>query len=199
MRKTQFATALLAASLLAIGLVPTTARATTLDISLGDQSANFELLLRSASLGVGGTNAGIGLFFNEDDDFVVHGRWLGVNARPTPTSALSFTAGVKAYFGELGEVDESLSGVAVGGGVSLLRPSPTMPLSFGVEGYYAPQITSFGDAESILEVSLRLEVDLMPTTRAYVGYRLMEAEFENSSETVELDGAVHFGVRMDLD
>jgi len=199
MRKTQFATALFATSLFATALVPVSARASTLDISLGDKSANFELLMRSASLGVGGTNAGFGLFFNENDDVVLHARWLGVNARPTPTSALSFTAGVKAYFGELDEVDESLGGVAVGGGVSLLRPSPSMPLSLGVEAYYAPQITSFGDAESILEVGVRLEVDLMPTTRAYIGYRLLETEYTGVSDTVELDDAVHFGVRMDLD
>lgn len=191
MRKSLLGAALLAA--IATG----SAHASSLDISLGDESANIMLMMEGANLSLGGADVGAGVFFNENDDIVLHANWLGVNARAAQNQPYSIAAGAKLYMGELDAADESLGGIGVGGRVALVRPHPTMPMSFGVEAYYAPNITSFGDAENILELNVRFELDITPSTKVYAGYRLLEAEFEGTGD-VELDDSVHFGVRIPL-
>jgi hypothetical protein len=64
-----------------------------------------------------------------------------------------------------------------------------------LEGFYAPDITSFGGTESVGEVSLRYEVQVVPNTLGYVGYRKLDVGLDGHSD-VELDDNVHMGIRL---
>jgi hypothetical protein len=183
----------------------TAAQARGLDISLGNDTAQINYLAQSDSqIGIGGTEFGGGVLFNENDDVVfnfgvlVTGNSLGQNR------SLQLGAGARAYLGKL-DCDDSINvgcdddndtvaAVAIGGKAAYIFPSRT-PISLSLEAYLAPDVTSFGDNEDFLEVTLRFELEVAPTTRFFVGYRNMEVELEDLPRDYEIDDSAHLGVR----
>lgn len=63
------------------------------------------------------------------------------------------------------------------------------------EGYAAPSVTSFSDTERFYEAMARFEVEVVPSTRGYVGYRWMETRLEDVGK-YKLDDAFHVGIRI---
>jgi hypothetical protein len=190
-----------------LGLTAATAQARGLDISLGSDTAQINYLAQSDSqIGIGGTEFGGGVLFNESDDVIfnmgvlVTGNSLGQNR------SLQLGAGARAYAGKLdcddndivGNVDcsgnDTVAAIGIGGKVAYIFPSRT-PISLSLEAYLAPNVTSFGDHEDFLEVTLRFELEVAPTTRFFVGYRNMEIELEDLGEDYEIDDSGHLGVR----
>jgi hypothetical protein len=167
-----------------------------LDFNLGGDSAEIRYLFSSdAQIGVGGTDIGAGLYFNENDDYVFTGSLLVVGNSTGRNRALQLGAGVKAYAGTLERSGEDTVGaIGVGGRVAYIFPSMT-PMAVTTELYYAPNITSFGDNDRFYEVLVRFEIEVAPTTRFYVGYRQMEARLELENVDYELDASAHLGVR----
>ena len=53
------------------------------------------------------------------------------------------------------------------------------------------------DAESLTELVLRYEFEIVPSTRAYVGYRLLEVDFDEVDDA-EFDDEFHLGIRFNL-
>lgn len=188
--------------LILIGIMPiisatlNAAHAAGLDISLGNETAQFVYMFDSDSqIGIGGADLGAGVFFNEQDDYLFNFSVLVMGHSAGRNRALQFGAGAKAYAGELDiPVQDSVGAVAVGGKISYIFPA-SMPMALSAELFYAPDITSFGDNESLTEFLLRLEVEVAPTTRFYVGYRSLETEFENTNIEYELDDNGHVGIR----
>jgi hypothetical protein len=168
------------------------------DVRLGDEAAQFEYLFdNDAQIGIGGTDVSAALFFNENDDIaltvgaIVTGNSTGKNR------ALQFGAGVSAYGAELDTAvgaDETIASLAIGGRASYIFPSST-PMAVSLEVFYAPDITSFGDNEDLLDAQIRFELEVAPSTRIYVGYRKLEAELETSGVEYQLDDSGHLGLR----
>lgn len=183
---------LAAASLIAFGPM---AQAQGLDVSLSDNTANFVYLTDSGSLGYGGADVGFGLFFNESDDYLGTANLL-VTSHPSSGRNVQLGVGTKAYAGEIDAFDEFAAAVAIGGMVRYVIPSET-PMGLALEGYVAPSVTSFSDTDSIHEVMARFEVEVMPSTRGYVGYRFLEAELDDFGEA-DLDDELHVGIRINF-
>lgn len=188
--------------LIRVGIIPVActtlnaAHAAGLDISLGDETAQFVYMFDSDSqIGIGGADVGAGVFFNEQDDYLLNFSVLVMGHSAGRNRALQLGAGAKAYVGELDiPVQEDVGAVGVGGKISYIFPA-SMPMALSAELFYAPDITSFGDNESLTELLIRLEIEVAPTTRFYFGYRNLETEFENSGIDYELDDNGHVGVR----
>jgi hypothetical protein len=191
----------------------TTAQARGLDISLGNDTAQINYLAKSDSqIGIGGTEFGGGVLFNEDDDAIFNFGVLVTGNSVGQNRALQLGAGARAYFGKLGNLDcedhggdadcdanddpdnDAVAAVAIGGKVAYIFPSRT-PISLSLEAYLAPDVTSFGDNEDFLEVTVRFELEVAPTTRFFVGYRNMEVEMEDFSRDYDVDESAHLGVR----
>lgn len=173
------------------------AHAAGLDISLGDETAQFVYMFDSDSqIGIGGADLGAGFFFNEQDDYLLNFSMLVMGHSAGRNRSLQLGAGAKAYAGELDDfpAQEDVAAVAVGGKISYIFPA-SMPMALSAELFYAPDITSFGDNESLTDLLIRLEIEVAPTTRFYIGYRNLETEFENSNVDYELDDNGHVGVR----
>ncbi len=174
-------------------LSASTAHAAGIDISLADETAHLQYLTDSGSLGYGGADVGVGVFFNEADDVLGTGNLL-VTSNPGRSNNLQFGIGAKAYGGNVDRTDETVGAIAIGGLLRYLIPSQT-PMAVALEGYGAPSITSFGDTEDLREVMARFEVEVMPSTRGYIGYRFLEPDLDNGGE-VELDDNFHVGIRI---
>lgn len=185
-------------ALLSAVLLPVTSvHAAGLDIRLADDAAQFEYLFDSDSqIGIGGADVGAAFFFNEADDVALSFGALVTGASLGSNRAVQLGAGARLYGARLDwDVEQDTIGaVAVGGKISFIFPSRT-PMALTGELFYAPEITSFGDNEDLMDLQLRFELEVAPATRFYVGYRILETELEDTDFEYELDDSGHVGVR----
>ncbi len=184
------------AALLGLFVVSNQAQATGLDLRLADETAEIIYLTESSTFGYGGADVGIGLLFNEEDDYMfsasamITGHGAG-NNRP-----LQFGAGVKLVFASLDNPDEEAGALAIGGQIRYVIPSST-PVAFLVEGFIAPEITSFSEADQYTEYRVAFELEVTPSTRAYIGYRNIEFDLDRLGD-YEVDDEAHLGVRIEF-
>lgn len=198
----------LAGLILLIG--STSVWASGLDLSLSNETANLTFILNPDPLfsgpqgqGVeGGSEVALGAFITEDGANILHATLLARGYRQSVHSQYQISAGMKFIGGEI-RVGDSLAGTqstetvgALGLGFQaglLLRQSPYNPIELSIEGFYAPSITSFTDAERYSEVTARLQIEVMPRARVFFGYRRLRFD-TNDFDNVRLDRSAHFGM-----
>ncbi|WP_412851726.1 YfaZ family outer membrane protein [Ectothiorhodospira shaposhnikovii] len=181
---------LLAAACL-MGMAPM-ASAHTLDIYLSKETAQFNFITDSSAVGFGGADLFFGLFFNEDSDYMLT-TGMHVRGVPAGEQPLTFGVGGKLYFGFIDEPDDKFQALGLGGEVRYTIPANT-PMYFALEAYYAPPITSFGDADDLWDVSLRYELEVTPGAAGFIGYRRIETDLDYK-KNYKLDDNIHFGIR----
>lgn len=179
-----------------------------LDIALSNDTANISVTLsqdplvrQNSRYRDGGAEIAVGGFISEAGDNVLHLTFMARGIQQTMTSQYNISAGMKLLGGEI-EVgtpiagvteSESVGALALGFQAGLVIPSSYNPVELSFEGFYAPSITSFSDAERYGELTARLQVEIMPRARAYIGYRRMLFD-TNDAENVRLDHNAHFGL-----
>ena len=182
------------------------AQATGLDFALSNETANIALLLNPPYQfnDGGGSELAIGGFISEQGDKLAHASLMARGYRQSNGTQYNLGAGMKAVVGdiaipELGtspETDESVGAVALGFQFGmLLASSQHNPIELSFEGFLAPSITSFADAERYSEIGARLQIDVIPQARAYIGYRRMRFD-TNDFDDVRLDRSVHLGIKL---
>jgi hypothetical protein len=171
-----------------------------LDLKLSSETAEVTFLTQNATFGYGGADIGIGLFINENDDFLVNGSIVVSGSGTGDVRALHFGVGGKAYGGRLdlgttnpNTSDPSGGAIAVGGHLRYVFPSST-PIAILAEGFWAPSVTSFSDFDGLIEYRFALELEVTPSARAYIGYRVLEVELDTGFK-YKLDDNAHIGVR----
>ena len=182
------------------------AEASGLDLALSNETANLSVLLNPYPLnGGGGSELALGGFISEAGDNILHATLMARGYRQSATSQYNLAAGVKLVGGQV-EIDEnrviddedneSVGALALGMQAGLLLASSQYnPMEVSFEGFYAPSITSFSDAESYSEVAARFQIEVIPQARAYVGYRRMRFD-TNDYNNVRLDRSVHVGLKI---
>ena len=168
------------------------ADAAGLDISLSNETANIVYLIDSGSLGYGGADIGFGFFYTESDDYMLTANVMVVGTLGERRD-LQFGVGAKAYAADL-DIDEEVLAIGIGGQGRYVFQTRT-PIGLVLEAYAAPGITSFGETESAREVNLRVEIEVLPSTRGYIGYRYLAFDLENIDD-VEVDDHAHLGIRL---
>src|SRR5680860_398164 len=139
-------------------------------------------------LGTSNSDAMAAVFYNEDNDVMLNG---GVMAYGQPPGQLpfSFGAGVKAYAFSLDDADETVAAGALGGKVTYTIPA-NIPMHVSAEAFYAPDITTTGEGDNMLEFNTRFEIEFIPRTSGFIGYRKMEVDLDNADDA-ELDDNIH--------
>ncbi len=180
-----------------------------LDLALSNETANLAVTFDrdpfssdgSRNLS-GGVETALGGFISEDGDNLLHATLLARGIRQSVTSQYQISAGMKLIGGEIeigedgsdSQESESVGALALGFQAGLLlQPSTYNPIELTFEGFFAPSIASFSDAEQFGEVSARLQVEIMPRARAYIGYRRMHFD-TNDVDNVRVDRNAHFGL-----
>ncbi|MFK7994903.1 MAG: YfaZ family outer membrane protein [Granulosicoccus sp.] len=191
-------------------VAPLGVSAAGLDLSLSNETANLTYLFNNDPLNRerrptrdGGSELAMGIFFNEAGDNLIHTTLLARGYRQSVTSQYQISAGMRLVGGDIGinddqvrpdNNDESVGALALGFQAGLLLQSGTYnPVDITFEGFYAPSITSFSDAERYGEVAVRLQVEVMTRARAYIGYRRIRFD-TNDYDNVTLDRGAHFGL-----
>lgn len=179
----------LVAALLAASPAAALAQGSGLDINISNHAAraayDTELTLSGLDLSFEGMH-------NADHgDFASAGLGLRADANPggSPVYAL---IGVKALW-----INPAYTGVssgtalALGGGVQFALPQYNR-LSFGGYIYWAPSVTSFGNAKRFLEEEVRAGYRVLPNGTVYLGYRHVTARFGNSGDLL-MDNGINVG------
>jgi len=143
---------------------------------------------------LGTTRVRAGFFYNEDRDLILVADLLAYTgkAQDPRNRRLEFRVGTRAYAAFLAVENNDVFSVAIGGeaewfflkdrGASLL-----------LSAYYAPDITSFGEANNISDTALRLMLRLNDQASVYVGYRLFT--IDQIAGERDVDDNVHIGIQ----
>jgi hypothetical protein len=163
------------------------------EIYVSDESLQGRFVTGADLIGLQTGNLGFEAFINEEDDLLgaVSLDFIGA---PAGSTQWVFSAGPKLYLGSLDIVDDSFIGVAAGASASYAFEY-LRPLWVTGQFYYAPKITTAGDADDLMDLILRLETQFVDQVTGFLGYRLFEADLENG-EDYELDDNIHLGMRI---
>jgi len=173
----------------------TTAMADTLDLNLRNSSAQVQYSTPMGKDSLGKTELHLGALYADLNNSNNTLADLGILVRDEVGSkapGFSVGVGVKGLVSHTQGTDES--GVAIGG---LVRYSPPGLPRMGIVGqlYFAPNITTFGDADRYGETGVWIEYEVIPKAAAYVGYRNIQFNLTSGSQ-VRVDEGGYIGVRM---
>lgn len=157
-------------------------------IALSDESVELRY---SQSLATAGTELGFGLFWNERRDLVISGD-LYVEVEALRFERLGIKVGPVGYAAMLNEEDVDVFSMAIGteARYELLRRHG---IDLVAEAAYAPDILTFGSADGLWDVTVRLELPLTDRITGFAGYRRFEIDLLEGE--TELEDALHLGIR----
>jgi hypothetical protein len=163
------------------------------EIVLSSETAQFTFRSDSSLIGWGGADLAFSLFYNEADDIL--GQVSLMQFRPpSEENRLTFGVGVKAYLGSLDIPNSTILALAISGEVRYTIPG-TMPMAFYLIANYAPDITSFVDTKAVLDYGVGFQIEVLPQTTAFIGFRILEVDTKTVSDYELDDGNLHVGVR----
>lgn len=178
----------------------TIASGQTLDLNLSNDSALFRYIVRDGdSTGFGTKEVDLGLVYATDDAILgMFGAQLVAEAG-SRSPGLDAGLGLK-LFGANAEVDgqddASLFALTVGGQLRFVPP-PWPRVGASLQGFFSPDVVTFGDADKFAYLSAALEFRVLPQAMVYLGYREIRAGLEDGgTETVESGG--HLGFQLDF-
>ena len=163
------------------------------ELALSRETAQFTFRSDSGLIGWGGSDLAFSLFYNEQSDFIGQASIIQMRQASEETP-LTFGVGVKAYLGKLDDPGEDVGALAIGGEVRYTIPG-TMPMAVYVNGFYAPEITSFSGAEEVIDYSIGFQIEALPQTVAFVGLRNFEIGLDEGNYELD-DNEIHIGVRL---
>ncbi len=166
------------------------------EINLHDDAAEVVLYFPAADeMYFEPAEMGVGAFFNDENDAVVTGILHVMGPPADGFSPLQFGAGGKGFLMHLDEPDTSTVAALTLGFSSRLTLPSHVPQALTARVHLAPNITSFGKAERVLEAVLRYELNFTPLASAFIGYRSLRVRLEDEP-THTLDRSLHIGVRI---
>lgn len=188
---------IVALSLLVFGTtMGTTAMADTLDLNLRNSSAQIQYATSMGRDSLGKTEFHFGALYSDADNQHNTLGDFGILVKDEVGSSapgFSVGAGIKGVVAHTQGTNESA--VAIGG---LIKYSPPGIPRMGIVGqlYFAPNITTFSDANRYVEDGLQVEYSIVSNTAAYLGYRNIQFNLNSTSSSATVDEGVFVGVRM---
>jgi len=163
------------------------------EIALSSETAQFTFRSDSSLIGWGGADLAFSLFYNEADDILGQVSLMQFRL-PSEENRLTFGVGVKAYLGSLDIPNSTVLALAISGEVRYTFPG-TMPMAFYLIANYAPDITSFADTKAVLDYGVGFQIEVLPQTTAFTGFRVLEVDTKTVSGYKLDDANLHVGVR----
>ncbi|MGE0370479.1 MAG: YfaZ family outer membrane protein [Gammaproteobacteria bacterium] len=174
--------------------------AQTLDLNMSNDSALFRyIILDRDSSGLGSKEVDLGLVYSTDDAIVgMFGAQLVAEAG-SRSPGLDAGLGLK-LFGANADVDGgddvSLFALTLGGQLHFVPP-PWPRIGVSLEGFFSPDVVTFGDADKFAYLSAALEYRVLPQAMVYLGYRKMRAGLEEG-DNVTVESGGHLGFQLEF-
>ncbi|HEU4617944.1 MAG TPA: YfaZ family outer membrane protein [Gammaproteobacteria bacterium] len=169
-----------------------------IDAYLGEDAIQV-LYRRNMDIGeLGRNDVRAGFFINEDRDLIgIADMLINVGRAEREHPAWDLQVGPRVYGALLSVENQDIFSIALGGTLSyhLGRQRSTW---VSATAYYAPDITSFGNADSVTDISLEIETPLTEATRIFAGYRWFRFDLAPQgnidSSDRKVDEGVHVGI-----
>jgi len=174
--------------------VTTLAAADTLDIGLSNKTAQFKYGVPST---LAGKSEMYAEFMYNDVNSVLGGVGLLVANDEVTAPGLTIGIGAKLVAATIKATPSRLntSAVALGAQVRYELPNERR-IAFAGDVYFAPSITTFGDADQYKQYGARAEFSISPQVQVYAGYRKIWFSLKNGlGDTVFINGP-HAGVQL---
>ena len=172
----------------------TSSFANDFEATLSSKTAQFSLYSDSSVVGWGGSDLAVRLFYNEADDFLAQAEIMSIRQADENTP-LTLGVGVKGYLGHLETTDETVFSIAIGGSAQYVIPAK-MPVTVYANLFISPQITSFSDTKELIDFNTGAQIEIMPQTIMFVGYRRISIDTKQVSDYRADDQHIHFGIRL---
>jgi hypothetical protein len=184
-----------------IAAAPVLAQQSRDGVTTGDHAIEFYLsddamqaqYVRMLDFGdFGPTELRGGFFYNEDRDLIAVGDLLAFVGDEVGVRSLELRVGTRVYGAFLAPEDQDVFGIGIGGEAQYFLGS-SRRTSVTLAAFYSPDIVTFGVADNVTDVSLRLMTRLRNGTDVFVGYRAFEVDIEPTDR--EVDDNLHVGIR----
>jgi len=170
-------------------------RVTTIDHAVEFYISNDALqaqYVRMLDLGeLGPTQVRAGFLYNEDRDLVAIADMLADVGDEIDARSLELRVGTRVYGAFLAPIDQDVFSVGLGGEAQYYlssRRNASVTLSL----FYGPDIATFGMADQVMDIGLRLMTRMRNGTDVFIGYRSLEFGVE---PTRDVDDNLHLGFR----
>ena len=177
--------------LLAVFVWNTSASAQTASITLSESSAQLGYSFLVGGSNYGRTEIGLDFLYNDDDAYIADTSLLVFDEVGSKMRGLVAGLGGKIYGASF--ADQEYLALGVGGMVRFAIPMNNR-IVLGVDGYYAPPIVSFLNADRFYEVAGRVEYEVLPQASAYFEYRKFNVENDSGAS-----GALEKGFRVGME
>ena len=181
--------------ILAISLISVTsiAAADTLDIGLSNTTAQFKYGVAS---GLAGKSEVYGELMYNDKNSVIGGVGLLVANDEMKVPGLTIGIGAKALASTIKDSPRTnSSAIALGAQVRYELPAERR-VAFSGEGYFAPKIITFGDADRYQQYGARAEFSISSQLQVYAGYRKTWFIVKGTGAQSVLINGPHVGVQL---
>jgi hypothetical protein len=162
------------------------------ELYLSDDALQAQYV-RTLDLGdFGPTEVRAGFFYNEDRDLIGVGDLLASVGDDVGVRRLEVRVGTRVYGAFLAPEDADIFGIGLGAEAQYFFGS-SRSTSATLALFYSPDIVTFGSADNIKDVSLRIMTRLGNGTDVFVGFRNFEIDLDPVDR--EVDDNLHVGFR----
>ena len=162
-----------------------------LDVNLNSDSVRLGFAWR---LGDPSYLANLGWYYNEDKGDVIHASFHLVDAASGSGTALQAGLGLRVVHTRTDP--GTISGTALAlGGFARYTPPNANRYNIGGYGYYAPDVSSFGDQTEYYEVGVRAGYSVIRDGDIYLGLRRIQAKYKNVG-SFTFDSGLHIGFEL---
>ena len=167
--------------------------ANDVELALSKDTAQFTFRSDSSMIGWGGADLAFSLFYNDNNDVLGQVGLMQLRP-PSEDNPFSLGVGAKAYLGSLDNPSENIFALAISGEARYTFPGK-MPMAIYLNGNWAPDITSFADSKEVLDFVLGFQIEVLPQTTAFIGFRYLEVDTKAESNVRLDDDRLHIGAR----
>jgi hypothetical protein len=164
------------------------------ELALSDETLQLRYITRGDAIGIEDSRVSGTFFLSEQRDIVLSAGLLFPST--LELGRLSILFGPQVYAALLEEENNDVMSISVGTEIRFLLNRP-MGLALAGQAYYAPDILTFGSADSLTDLSARLEVGIAQSLVAFGGMRWFEFDLVGGSgeRTLQEEVFVGFGYR----
>lgn len=164
----------------ALCLCAASAGATSLELSLNDDSLQAQVFLPVTQDAYGTTQVGVRGLYNDDHDTKLLSGEVDFLGKPGDIPGLTAGVGMIIWGGEAESQQQNMDIFSVGVGAKVGFAPPQL-MGVGIDGkfFYGPKILTSGDSERVLESALRVSYAFIPKARVFVEYQQIHVDFEN--------------------
>lgn len=168
--------------------------AQTLDVSLCDNSALFDYSVSTASHGgFGNTAADLGIYFTNTDDTMAMLGLQVVDGTGTGSPGLEAGVGAK-LFALRADAKQNIVALTLGGQLHY-SPESASRVGLMVQGFFAPDIVTFGDGKQFLFATARVGYLVMQQAEVYFGFRRVQTTISSRAK-VGIESGPHIGLQV---